>query len=117
MKKSRIYRYILGMFVLLMIIMLIYVEMRPVSIASSTVFTTEEQTEITMYVVLNTLNKIDKDKLVQDVISEHRKINGKRKNEVYTLVLYRTDVHYRKNWEYDTVNCDENGMVIHNGVN
>jgi len=48
--------------------------------------------------------------LVQDVISEYRKINGKRENEVYTLVLYRTTAHYRKNWEYDTVKCGDNDM-------
>ena len=39
-------------------------------------------------------------------------INGVRKDAVYTLSLYRTMFHYRRNWKYNMIICNKNGAII-----
>lgn len=92
--------------------LILFVEIQPVSVASSSIFTTPGQTEIRMYVQMNTLLDVNEEKMTKEVITEHQMINGIQENTVYTLKLYRTAFHYKRNWEYDTIICDENGAII-----
>lgn len=61
---------------------------------------------------MNTLFPVDEAKLVKNVVFEEQQVNGVRENPVYTLKLYRSLIHYRNNWEYDSFICDENGAII-----
>lgn len=104
--------------ILLMALLFLFLceEVKPATIASSTIYTTANQTEVKMYVIANTLLPINQEKIIEHIISEHRKINGKRENENYIAVLYRTRFHYRKNLEYTTLFCDSNGEIINEGL-
>jgi len=109
-----------GMFLLLISLLLLliflFIEVKPATVASSTIYTTAGQAEVKMYVIANTLLQINHEKLAEEIISEYWKINGKRENESYTLVFYRTMIHYKENLEYDTVFCDNNGEIINGGL-
>ena len=98
----------------LLVFVLLCMEIRPATITSSTVFSMENQTEVKLYVIANTLGMINEEKLAENVLYEHWKINGKRENEAYTFVIYRTNFHYRMNLEYKTVYFDENELEIIN---
>lgn len=89
-------------------------EMRSASIASSTIFSMGEQTEVKIYVIANTLRKIEEEKLAENVLDEYWKVNGKREDEVCSLVVYRTKLHYRMNREYKTLYYDDNELEIIN---
>lgn len=88
------------------------IEMRPYSVISSTVYTNSQQTEVQFYVQMNTFLDIDTENLSKKIILEHQKVNGKRQQMTYAIHLYRTKWHYMKNWEYDTIICEENGAII-----
>lgn len=98
----------------LIVIFLVFIclEMRPFSIVYSSVFTTSEQTELHLYVQMNTLLGVNEDVMAEKIIEEHQRINQQEGKIVYTLHLYRTGVHYRWNREYNTIKCDENGAII-----
>ena len=100
----------------LFLLIFLWIEIKPATVASSTIYTTADQTEVKMYVIANTLLPIDKEKLAEEILSEYWKINGKRENESYTMVLYRTMIHFRGSREYNTVSCDNNGEIINGGL-
>ena len=89
-------------------------EIRPYEIFYSSVFSSAEETEICLYVILNSFLTIDHEEMAKNLVREHKKVNGTRKNEVYELNLYRTDFHYKRNWKYDTLFCDGNGKIFEN---
>ena len=97
------------------ILIFLNIEIRPAEICCSSIFTTYENTEINLVVLMNTLCPVDEQKLAQKIIFEEQQVNGKRNNSVYTLSLYRSIVHYRNDWEYDSFICDENGAIICDG--
>ncbi len=88
------------------------VEMKPPEIHSSQIFSTSEQTEITLHVLTNTFLDVDEDELAAEIVAMDQSVNGVRENSVYRLYLYRTRVHLRRSWEYDMLNCDKNGAII-----
>ena len=88
------------------------VEGKNPSVVYSSVFTTSEQTEIHLYVQMNTIFKIDENGVAREIVAEHQMLNQTEGKVSYTLHLYRTAVHYEWNCEYDTINCDENGAII-----
>ena len=90
----------------------ICIEMCPFSIVYSSVFTTSEQTELHLYVQMNTFLGVNEDVMAEKIIEEHQRINQTDGKIFYTLHLYRTGMHYRWNCEYDTIKCDENGAII-----
>lgn len=100
--------------IVVIIVMLLFlgIELKPVQICHSTIFTTPGQTEIKMYVLMNTFLSVDEETLAKEIISEEQQVNGVRENPIYTLKLYRTLIHYRQDFEYDTLVCDENGVII-----
>ena len=99
---------------LLMIVLLVFIliEMRPPSIVYSSVFTTSEETEIHLYVQMNTFVKVDRDVEAEEIVKEHRKVNQLEGKVRYTLHLYRSALHYNWNCEYDTIICNEKGAII-----
>ena len=97
---------------LIVITIFIHIEIQPHAVISSSVYQDSEQTEIHLYVLANTFFCVDKNKVSEEIICGHQKINGIQNNTVYTLRLYRTLFHYRRNWEYDTIICDEKGAII-----
>jgi len=88
------------------------VEIRPEKIHYSTVFTTADTTEVTLHIVLNTFLPVNKEAISKEIIETVQQVNGVKEHSVYTLVLYRTFAHYRKDWKYDTLFCDERGATI-----
>ena len=101
-------------FTVFLVFVVLCTEIRPVSIVSSTLFSTENRIEIKIYVIANTLGKIDEKKLAEKVLNEYWKVNGKRENEVCSLVIYQTKLHYRINREYKTLYFNENELEIIN---
>ena len=97
---------------LTVITIFICIELHPCSVISSTVYKNPKQTEVQLYVQVNTVLRIDAENISREIVLEHQKINGKWKQTVYEVHLYRTKWHYRMNWEYDTIFCDENGATI-----
>lgn len=97
---------------ILILLVFLYIEMHPISIAYSSVFTTSEQTEVHLYVQMNTFLGVNKDVMAEKIIEEHQSINQTESKVFYTLHLYRTAVHYKWDCKYDTINCDENGAII-----
>ena len=87
-------------------------EVRPVQIYSSSIFTTPGNTEIKINVLMNTWLPIDTEERIKEIISEEQEINGRRENPIYTLKMYRSLFHYRNDWEYTSITCDENGVKI-----
>ena len=96
----------------IVILLFLNIEVRPVQIYSSSIFTTPENTEIKINVLMNTLLPIDVENQAKEIISEEQKINGMRENSVYTLKMYRSLFHYRNDWKYTSITCDENGAII-----
>lgn len=94
------------------ILLFFSIEMRPVQIYNSLIFTTPGNTEIKLNILMNTLLPVDEEKLIKEIICEEQMINGVRENPVYKVNLYRTLIHYRNNREYDSLTCDENGVII-----
>ena len=90
----------------------VYLEKQPLSIVYSSVFSTSEETEIHLYVQMNTLLKVDKNMVAEEIIREHQMINQTEGTVAYTIHLYRTAIHYKRDCEYDMINCDENGAII-----
>lgn len=97
---------------LTVITVFIHTETQPHEVISSTVYQDSEHTEIHLYVLMNTFFGVDKNKISEEIICGHQKINGIQNNTVYTLRIYRTMFDYRRNWEYDTIICDEKGAII-----
>lgn len=97
---------------LVLIVCLISIEWKAPSVVYSSVFTTSEQTEIHLYVQMNTIFKIDGNRVAKEIVAEHQMLNQIEGNVFYTLHLYRTAMHYERDCEYDTINCDENGAII-----
>lgn len=82
------------------------------SIYSSTIYQSSDSAEIHLNILLNTFGGCDEEELSKEIIAEYQKINGVKKNVRYMFTLYRTLFHYRRNWKYDTIVCDENGAII-----
>lgn len=79
------------------------VELQSAKLYYSSVFSTSEGVETEMYVVMNTLIPVDVDEMIKKVVSEYQQVNGDREKTVYKIHLYRTELHYRENIEYDMV--------------
>ena len=109
--KKRVFTIFLAV-ILIVITIFIHTEMRQCSVHSSTVYQSSDEIEIYANVLMNTFMNIDKESFAKEVISEHQKINGMKTNVTYKLSLYRTLLHYRWDWKYDTIICDENGAII-----
>lgn len=88
------------------------VENKSYKVHHSTIFSAANLTEIHLCIIMNSLLPVDTDELAKEVVCANVKLNGPRPNAVYELELYRTNTHYKLNWEYDTVLCDENGKII-----
>lgn len=98
--------------VVILILLFLGIELQPVKICHSSIFTTPGQTEIRMHVVMNTLLPVDEEILAKEIIFEEQQVNGIRENPIYTLKLYRTLIHYRQDLTYSTLICDENGAIV-----
>lgn len=109
--KKKIVRFFLAI-ALTVITIFLSIEASSYSIVSSSVFSMTEHTEIKLFVLLNSMTHIDEEKLAGEIVTEHQAVNGFTNNTHYILKLYRTLFHYRKNWEYDTIICDENGVIV-----
>ena len=92
----------------------LYLECKPVEIFHSSVFSTSNETEICLYVIVNSYLPIDRQELADEIIKKHREVNGVRENETYELHLYRTELHQRRNWKYDTLFCGPDGEIFQN---
>lgn len=88
------------------------IEMRPVQVRHSSIFTTPDNTEINLSVLMNTLLMVDEEKIVKEIIFKEQQLNGVRENSVYTLKLYRSAIHYQNAWEYSSLTCDDKGTII-----
>lgn len=97
---------------IIIFLMFICIEMCPFSIAYSSVFTTSGQTEIHLYVQMNTFLSVNKDEMIEKIVTEHQNINQLEGEVSYSIHLYRTAVHYNLDCEYDTIMCDKNGAII-----
>ena len=86
-KKKHIIRNIA---ITLVVLLFLNIEMRPVQICHSSIFTTSENTEIKVHVLMNTLLPVDEEIMAKNIILEEQKINGMRNNPVYTVILYRS---------------------------
>ena len=49
---------------------------------------------------------------VRKILLEEQNINGVRYNSLYTVVLYRSLLHYQNGWEYKTLICDSDFSVL-----
>ena len=112
MKLKRKICIVFSVLIFLFFLVFIHIEKQPFSIVYSSVFSTPEQTEIHLYVQMNTWAKVDKNIIAEEIISEHQRIHQIKDKVMYTLHLYRTGIHYRWEYEYDTINCDKNGAII-----
>lgn len=101
--------------IVIVIVLFLNIEMRPVQVRHSSIFTSPGNTEINLSVLMNTLLRVDEEKMVKDIIFKEQQLNGVRDNSVYTLKLYRSAIHYRNDWEYTSLTCDENGLIICEG--
>ena len=107
-------RKLIVLIIIAMLAVFLYLECRPCEIFYSSVFTTSEETEICLYVIVNSFLPIDREELASQLIEQHQSINGSRGNEVYELHLYRTIFHYKRHWKYDTLFCGPDGKIFHN---
>ena len=98
--------------VLIVITLFLYTESRPPFVISSMVYQTSDEVEIQMNVIINTFFGVKEETVAEEIIAKHKEINGFTKTTQYTLSLYRTLFHYRRNWEYDMLICDRNGAII-----
>lgn len=114
--KQKKNRYIAILFFLilplLLLAVLFYIESSPYKIASSSVFSSAEQTETRLYVIMNTLLPVQEEELAGQVIDFHLRQNGPREKATYELRLFRTEVHYQFHIEYDVIFCDESGQIL-----
>ena len=92
------------------------IEIRPVQICHTSIFTTSENSEIKVCVLMNTFFPVDEEELAKEIILEEQQINGLRDNPVYILKMYRSMIHYRNDWKYSSFTYDENGAVICEGA-
>lgn len=102
-KKKHVLKYV---FIILSVLIFLSIEVRPVQVHSSSIFTTQQNTEIKMHVLMNTWFPVDEETMVRKIILEEQKINGYRNNPLYTVSLYRSFLHYQNGWEYKTLICD-----------
>jgi len=110
-KRKRKHK-VTGIIAGILIILYLSLELRPVQIYSSSIFTTPGNTEIKINVLMNTLLPLGEENLIKEIISEEQKINGMRENPIYKVNLYRTRIHYQNGRKYDSLTCDENGVII-----
>lgn len=103
---------ILVAIIVVILLLLINIEIRPYEVHHSTIFTTSNTIEIKLCVIANSLLPIDDEEMVKTIVEHHVKINGSREGAVYELEIYRTNIHYRQNWKYNTFFCDEKGNII-----
>lgn len=92
---------------ILCIVMFLIVELPPVQIVASTVFTSSEGTELSLFVEMNTLLPVNKEGMVQKIVEKEQSINGVKENTVYKIHLYRTRMHRKNEWKYDTMLLSE----------
>ena len=103
----------IAVFVVILVLSgLLLVECKPYEIVYSSVFTTSKETEICLYVIVNSFLPVDSEVLAQQIIEKHRTLNGVRKNETYELKLYRTNWHRKRSRTYDTLFCNHDGKII-----
>ena len=110
MKKPKLHIFLI--IILTVITLFISIEKQPVSEVSSSVYQTSKRTEIHINAIVNTFFRVNEEKISKEIIMEHQKINGVKDEMLYILSLYRTRLHYRKNWKCDTTICDKNGAII-----
>lgn len=103
---------IIGIIAGTIILLFFSIEIRPVRIYNSLIFTTPGNTEIKLNILMNTLLPFDEEKMIKEIICEEQMINGVRENPVYEVNLYRSLIHYRNNWKYNSWICDESGVTI-----
>ena len=75
-------RKLIVLIIIAMLAVFLYLECRPCEIFYSSVFTTSEETEICLYVIVNSFLPIDREELASQLIGQHHSINGSRENEV-----------------------------------
>ncbi len=109
--KSEVRRIAL-LIVTAMIFVFVFLELRPYEIHHSSIFTSADSTEIQLYIIANTFLPINEEALVGRVLEDHNRLNGEREKTVYRLEIYRTIIHYKQNWKYDTVFCDEKRNIV-----
>ena len=102
-RKKHILRNVI---IILIIFLFLSIEMRPLEVHSSSIFITQQNTEIKMHVLMNTWFPVDEETMVRKIILEEQKINGFKNNSLYTVSLYRSFLHYQNGWEYKTLICD-----------
>lgn len=98
--------------IMLIIAFMLPIELLPYGVHHSVIFTSGDQTEIKLCVLANTFFIVDEEDLAEKVVQSHVSINGTRPNTTYELEIYRTNIHYKQNWKYDTIFCDENGNIL-----
>nr|WP_242973578.1 hypothetical protein [Massilistercora timonensis] len=88
------------------------VEARPWEVCASSVFTSGNETDVRLCVVVNSLLPIDGSKVAREVVEEHLKINGPREEARYELEVYRTYLHYRWHCPWGVIYCDPRGKIL-----
>lgn len=109
MKKSKIRILFL---LLAVVLFFLFTSSRPYHIKHSTVHTYETSTETELYVVTNRPIWTDQEKLTQNIISNHLKLNHPQGNVSYRLILYTTNWHYQLNKPYRILLCNKNGAIL-----
>lgn len=114
MKRRKIM--ILTAVIITILMLLISIEIRPYEVHHATIFTTSNTIEIKLCVIANSLLPIDDEEMIKTIVEHHVSINGSREGAVYELEVYRTNIHYRQNWKYNTFFCDEKGNILEMGT-
>ena len=97
---------------LIVITLILYAKNQHPYVVSSMIYQMANEKEIHLNVIMNTLWEVEEESISKEIIVKHQEINGFMKNTKYTLSLYRTVFHYKRNWEYDQLICNENGAIL-----
>lgn len=111
MKRSKTPHLLLLLFILLAALFFA-VELSPLEVCRSSVFTSADTTDYRLYVVMNTLLPVNPEETAAQVVSLHESINGSRPEALYEIRLYRTRIHYRLHIEYGVLYCSASGQLI-----
>lgn len=99
-------------FILFLLTALWLEERRPYEILHSTVLSSANLTEHKLTLVIHSVLPVDREQLARKVTADCMRLNAGQPRPYFELEIYRTDFHYRFNFLYDTILCDEKGNIV-----
>lgn len=113
-KKKTARKHLLLFLILVTIIFILFIweERKDYEVLHSTVISSANLTETKLTIVIHSFLPVNEEKLADEIVSQHQRLNGEHTNPYYKLELYRTDIHYRLHILYDTLLCNRNGQIV-----